>query len=312
MKYEIMFSIWMQLLKRDHLVARDLAEKYEISMRTVYRYIDALDSEELPIVRTRGNGGGFSLSSSFKLSCNYFTAEEYKALSECVLSVKSLAKTDSRLYEKISDKLASVAPRDREHVILTSETLLIDHCPWGDIDTSSAKIEFFEQAIANKNLVHIEYHSAHSEVSERDIEPHMLVLKQGMWYVYAFCREKKEFRLFKLSRIAKTMIHQKHFSRREIDREKLNFYINIDLPPVIDAEFTLDESIRTDVEEWLSIENVRKMPSGKLYASAKLQDNKELISKILSFQNKIKVVSPPSLCNKVLEEIKNIAAIYNA
>ncbi len=310
MKLHIMFGILSLLLRHDKLTARQIANSMEISVRTVRRYLDAM-ALEVPLVTERGVSGGVHLPANYRFPYMFFTYDEMRVLQQCLLSVQGLSEENSGAYKKIQDKLDCIAPLPGENTEISQDVLLIDHCPWNSVPDIARKLSDFENAAKQRLPVDIEYHSRESDFTHRTVEPHLLVLKAGEWYVYAYCRLKSDFRLFKLSRVAKLSTLDKKFDRRGIDRSSLNFLINQGAPALIDVRFSLSPDIRTEVEEWLSIENVHEDKDGQLFASAMLADDRQLVAKILSFRDKLRVVAPAALTKRVLAEVAAIKQLYS-
>ena len=146
--------------------------------------------------------------------------------------------------------------------------------------------------------------------SERDIEPHTLILKQGLWYVYAYCLSRNEFRLFKIGRIEKANDTNKTFTRRSTEnlKDTLNtWYNNLSVESVT---LSFDKNAKADVEEWLGVDKVYKLSDGTFNATFNLPIDEVLVGKILSFGNKVKVLEPSSLKNQIVLATKGVLDLY--
>ena len=166
-----------------------------------------------------------------------------------------------------------------------------------------------EQSLNETRELFIRYHDRNGTVSERVIEPHVIVFKQGIWYVYAFCRLRNEFRFFKTGRIEVATILDKKFARREISEQELplDFWHNSVKAERVIME--IEKSVASDVAEWLGVENVKKADD-KFYADVSLPFDDGLVSKIMSYSSGIRVVAPESLKDKIKTTALAVAKKY--
>ena len=165
-----------------------------------------------------------------------------------------------------------------------------------------------QKCIQENQVLTISYHDRNGKVSTRDIEPHVIVFKQGLWYVYAYCRNRNDFRFFKIGRIELANAKAEKFTRRELNKDDLplNWHANV---PCEEVELLVSPAVLSDVEEWIGVENVSKI-NGKYIASALLPYDKGLVSKIMSFSKNVKVLSPEKLKKEVLDSAKEILESY--
>ena len=307
MKYEILIEILFLLLSRDKVSAKYIADKFGISLRTVYRYIDEL-SVPVPIYNVRGRNGGYSIADTFKLSSSFLTKEDKDYL---ISVLKNLDKTvDSNRLKRIITRIEAVSNKNDKEVPLNFGNLIIDGSAWGSTDAYKQTLSLIQKCIENCTLLRITYGSRKGDSTERIIEPHTLLLKQGLWYCYAFCTLRNEFRLFKIGRIESALILDKTFERRDIGNLEETFaewYQNLSM---VDLDIEIDESIRHDVEEWLGVDKVYTSSTGIVKASCKVPHNNDVTAKILSFGDKIKVINPVELKKEVISVMKKTLKIY--
>ncbi len=306
MKYQIMLEIMFYILARKKVTARQLAERFEISLRTVYRYIDEL-SFVVPITIDRGANGGYYIADTFKLSSTFFTSEEHVRLISTLKAVSKELGQDSEL-ESIINKLTATK-HNNYFPQLSSDSLVIDGGSWGNSAPQKEKIAVIVKAIKEKELLKIAYHNRSGEKSERKIEPYTLVLKQGIWYVYAYCHLRQEFRLFRLGRIENAVVVG-NFEKREITESAINF--NDWYSQVEKEEFLLevDKSIVSDIIDWLGVESIFEK-NGKTYAQGFFPYDKTLVFEIMKFGSGLKVIKPEKLKNEIFEQATNLAKLYS-
>jgi len=306
MKYEIMLGILFTLLAKRKVSAGYLASKYDVSVRSIYRYVDEMTVAGIPIDVARGATGGIYISDAFKLPKGLMTAGEYQKAIEAMLAMKS--QTLDPVLDSAIAKLSAQVKSERVDLTL-SGNILVDSGTWGDVSRFSEKLSLIERAIEEKTVLDIDYVSREGEQTKRQILPHLLVYKQNIWYVYAYCRMREAFRLFKLGRMRSILMEEEHFTPLPFRREDVPLTFWHDEEQNIEAEFEISEEALPFAEEWLGIENISNK-SGKYYASVTLPDDESLPAKILSAGAGIKVVSPKSLSEKVEKVATAVAARY--
>lgn len=304
MKYQIMIKILMLLLSRRKVCAREIAERYEISVRSVYRYIEELCVAGIPIDVARGRYGGLTIADTYRLPVGYFTKDEYTAAVNALTAMSSQVSDEAVLtaLEKLQRQIKS----ERADTSV-SGGIIVDGGTWGDTKKFSDKMAVCERAVNESLCLDIDYISRSGEHSRRIIDPHVLIFKQNVWYVYAFCHTKQSFRTFKIGRIKSARFTGKTFEKREISREEIPLNFGYRSEELIELVLEIDKEKLPDAEEWIGIDNIE--PRGKKFvAEVSVPDDDGLVSKILGFGGGVKVVSPAALRNKVIAAANNIIA----
>ena len=303
MKYQIMINIMMLLLSKRKLTAQQIAAKYGISTRSVYRYIEELNICGVPVDVARGRYGGITIADTFRLPSGYFTREEY-ASTVNALSAMSSQVADESVISAL-DKLRSQQKSEKRELAVCGN-IIVDGGTWGDSKKFSEKMRVCESAVNEKKSLLIDYISRGGEHSKRVIDPHVLIFKGNVWYVYAFCHTKQTFRTFKIGRIKSASFTGDTFVKREFTRDEidLNFYYTTE--NTLDVTFEIEKSSLADAEEWLGIDNIE--PRGNSFiARLTLPDDGGLVNKILSYGGAVKVLEPIELKQKVIAAAKKIA-----
>lgn len=297
MKFEIMLEILFDLLSKKCVKATYLAQRYEVSVRSIYRYISALEGAGVPIYTLRGSHGGFAIVDTYKFSSTFMTIKEFESTINALTAI-----TDSvpdRVLNNAINKLKSAFKNEYSGFDVKGGNLIIDAGPWGDTVGYKSKLVIIQKSIEENKKLFIRYHDRNGETSERTIEPHVIVFKQGLWYVFAYCELRQDFRFFKTGRIEFATLTDTKFTRRDLSKMDLplNFWHNN--VQTIDVVMEVSKKYLSDVEEWLGIENVENI-NGKYIASVKLPLDNGLTMKIMSYGSGVKVLEPTSL----VEEIK--------
>ncbi|MBR3804098.1 MAG: YafY family transcriptional regulator [Clostridia bacterium] len=307
MKYSLMLKILFLLLSRKKVSAKYISDRFEISVRTVYRYIDELSLAGVPIYNERGRNGGYSISDTYKLPANYLNEEEIENVINALSGINNDLR--SNVLESAILKISAITKPVDNTSALSFGNLVIDGTAWGSSNNYSETLKVIQKAIEENLLIQIEYLDRDGKTSNRIIEPHVLALKQGLWYAYSYCHERKDFRLFKIGRIHSLKITSENFIRRDIsDMNEVfsKWYGETEE----DIDLLVEKSAVDDVIEWLGVDKISSSPSGKITASTSLPINDYLTAKILSFGNKVKVLSPKKLKDAVLKTARSIEDLY--
>ncbi|MBO4251616.1 MAG: YafY family transcriptional regulator [Clostridia bacterium] len=307
MKFETMINILFDMLSKKTVQAKYLAQKYGICTRTVIRYITCLELAGVPIYATRGRNGGYRIMDTFRLSSTFMTVKEFE---QVINSLSSIVQSvpDKALSSAINKLKATVKP-EYGGFDIKSGNLIIDGGPWGDTVGYKAKLQVIEESLNDNRELFIRYHDRNGAISERVVEPHVIVFKQGIWYIYAYCHLRNEFRFFKTGRIEIANILNTKFTRRDLSKKELplDFWHNSVKAERVVME--IDKTVASDVEEWLGIENV-KQENGKYIADVSLPFDDGLVSKIMSYSSGIKVLSPDALKDKIKATALAVASKY--
>lgn len=204
MKGNRLFEIIYILLDKKNITAKELADHFEVSQRTIYRDIENLSEAGVPIYMTKGKGGGISLLADFILNKAILTQEEKK---EILAAMQGLNAVNKDEFNGALSKLNSFLGGNNENWIE------VDFSNWDKNNDLGEKFTVIKNSIINKNLISFEYFNANGELLERIVEPLKLVFKGQGWYLYAYCRKKEDNRFFKLTRMKGVNVISERFNR---------------------------------------------------------------------------------------------------
>lgn len=296
----VLYGIMLTLLIKKKVSRRYLAEKYEISERSVSRYVDTLGESGVPVYSTAGREGGYSISDEFKLDKTLFTPEEFTRLVTCIKAVP-----EDKLNLSILDKLQHMALRtDDNKYLLKNDTLVIDAASWTNPNVFRNKMDVITDAINENISLDLKYTDRYDAVSERRFDPYCLALKEGIWYTYGWCHKRSDFRLFKLSRITSIIKTDEKFEKRDGNvYEKLTGIF--DDVPTVELEIEFSSTILGEIEEWLGIDAISERGL-KYVAAATVYSGNVLVKKLLSFGSDVKVLRPAAVRDELLVECSRI------
>jgi predicted DNA-binding transcriptional regulator YafY len=213
MKIDRLLSIVIMMLNRDRIPAAELARRFEVSVRTIYRDIDAINLAGIPVVSFQGNNGGLGIHESYRLDRQALTLADMVSILSALRSVS--AAIESVELETAIEKVQSLVPKEkRTEVDELQEQIVVDILPWGYRAREKELMKDIHGALRKRRVIDLTYRTYGGESSARLVEPMTLVYKGSGWYLYGFCRLRADYRLFRLSRIQELKIRTETFTRR--------------------------------------------------------------------------------------------------
>lgn len=246
-KNDNMLAILWMLNSGAKITAKQIAERLEVNIRTVYRYIDSLCASGIPIVSDTGQNGGYSLLNNFIKAPLFFDVEEQKAILHAAAFAKEAGYPFSEALNRATEKLKMYSNQEQESILNRHlagfEVINREFDPF--VKTT---LEELERAVANEYSVEIEYRASNNEQPKRRvIDPYGIVYWNNKWYTVAFCHMRKEIRSFRAERILQIMHTQMVFKRPEAFSAREFFLKNL-LPNVAGKEGVTSLIIRGSSE----------------------------------------------------------------
>lgn len=199
-----LFGIMYVLLNKGTVTAKELAEHFEVSVRTIYRDIEVISQAGIPVYARKGKNGGICLMEQFVLNKMLITKEEQQQILSALLSVQETTASEEK---KILQKLGNFFKTKPVNWIA------IDFSDWGG--GQKQLYEDIKRAILTNKVISFDYYGQNREMSRRTVEPVQLLFKEYTWYLSAYCRERNAHRLFKLTRIKKMEVLEENFEPRQ-------------------------------------------------------------------------------------------------
>jgi predicted DNA-binding transcriptional regulator YafY len=202
------------LQARDHVTGAELAERLEVDLRTVQRYIVRLKDLSIPVESSRGVGGAYRLKPGYRLPPLLLTNEEAFALSLGLHSLQQVGlSTFAPATEGALAKLERVLPNSlRDSIRTVKDVVAIEPGPW----VVSTSVEFLiraASAIRSGRRVRFGYQSHDGAVSRRQIEPYAVMHTDGRWYLIGYCLSRRAMRTFRLDRVTDLEVGTSGFKR---------------------------------------------------------------------------------------------------
>lgn len=187
-----LFKIVYHLLNKGRATAPELAEKFEVSVRTIYRDMDVLNGAGIPIYTEAGRNGGIYLMNDFVLDRAVLSEEEKQ---EILTALQSINSTRNRNNHQTLQKLSAIFN------ISSENWLEVDFSRWGNKGTDNEKFELLKSAVIYQKCVKITYANSCGTINERIVQPLKMSYKSMAWYLKAYCTKEQDYRIFKLTRI---------------------------------------------------------------------------------------------------------------
>lgn len=214
MKIDRLIGILSILLQEEKTTAPELAERFEVSRRTINRDIEDLCKAGIPISTAQGAGGGISIMDGYRMDRTILTSKDMQMILAGLRSLDSVSK--SRYYGQLMEKLQTGS----SEFIRGRDSMLIDLSSWYK-GSLAPKIEVTQSAIEDKNLLEFRYYAPSGE-SNRMIEPYYLVFRWSSWYVWGWCLDREDYRLFKLNRMDGVSETDRKFVCRDVPMPDLS------------------------------------------------------------------------------------------
>lgn len=298
MQINRLFEIVYILLEKGKVTAGELAERFEVSTRTVYRDIEALSCAGIPVYMSKGKGGGVSLLPGFTLDKTVITEGE-KA--EILSALKALDAVRPEEKTTALQKMGSLLGES------DYDWIEVDFGKWFDQDAAQLLFQDIKTGIIEKRVVRFSYANVKGRISEREAEPLKLCFKGEAWYLYAWCREHGEERFFKLNRIRKLKLTDETFRRMCKDsvlkRQQQNYQaemIRLKLKIAKEAAYRVYEEF----------ESYEVLTDGSFLAEIDFPEGEWMFYYLISFGKALEVLEPAKVREQLKAELEKILGKY--
>lgn len=299
MKIDRLVGILTVLLQTDKTTAPVLAERFEVSRRTILRDIDSLCQAGIPIVTQRGSDGGISIMEGYKINKNVLTVDELNNLVAALKGLDSVSKTSN--FESLITKLS---PENNAMVSLT-DSVIIDLSSHYK-DSLSEKITLIKQAVNDNKIISFDYYYSKGKV-RRHIGPYFIEFRWNAWYVFGWCKLREDFRRFKLNRLWDLKLTDEKFLPIPIPADKASGDNAFHEP--YNMKILFDKSVRFRLVEDYGLNCYEETDDGLLLDFS--YTNKDYVfSWILGFGDKAEILEPQDVRNGFADIAKSIAKKY--
>jgi predicted DNA-binding transcriptional regulator YafY len=301
MKIARMMEILTILLNRKTVTASELAQRFDVSVRTIYRDIDVLSSSGIPIYTSQGSGGGISILDEYTMNSAMLSDTEKNSI---MFALQTLRTTKYPDADCVLEKLKSLFKTDG------SEWISVDLTRWGANPNARERFNIIKKAIIHGRVIEIEYINADNCVSIRRVEPMKLMFKSQAWYLFAYCLNKKNYRTFRITRIKRVEVTDTIFDRTVIHQTDGKIDLPESKPTLthIVLQFTPDALYRLydDYEP----EDLQINPDGTYTLEVDFPEDEWVYGYIMSFSTSVKVLEPQHIRDLIGERCRKICEYY--
>lgn len=293
-----LFRIVYYLLDKGKSTAPELAEKFEVSVRTIYRDIDIISSMGIPVYAMQGKGGGITLLDNFVLDKSLLSTREKEQI---LMALQGIIATEPNNSDELLTKLGSLFQTKNTNWIE------VDFSNWVKRNPSQDIFQLIKSAIFSRNVISFQYFSSNRESTKRRVEPLKLVFKSKDWYLYGFCLMRNDYRFFKLTRMREMEIQAEVYSREIPSTCSIGKQMDIQNAIAVTLKFDQDMAFRVYDE---FAEGVTEDNQGNLYVRTNLPDSDALYSYLFSFADSVEIVEPENIREQVKNKLAAMQKIY--
>lgn len=310
MKLHRLLAITMLLLGRRRITGQELADRFEVSLRTIYRDLETINAAGIPIASYAGTDGGYEIMDQYRIEKQMVTADEIGDIATALKGMRSTLddKGMDLLLEKVS-ALLSKSERSRQEE--TGETVLLNAGTWRYKARDKQAISQLRQAANSRLVVRFQYTKMEGPSEERSVEPVGIAWKGYAWYLFAYCRLREDYRIFRLSRIRDIVVLTETFPRKDVTLEELNAqWEKPESIAMLRLKLRFQPSARVRVDEYFNEDAITVEADGCLLVQAEQPENPWLYGMLLSYGANVRVLEPVRVADKLTEQARQILALY--
>lgn len=302
MQINRLIEIIVILLNKNMIIAKELAERFQVSTRTIYRDIEVLSSSGVPVYMSKGKGGGISLLEEYSINKAILSDADKQSL---IVALKTLQSLEYPEVTSIIDKISFMFNKGE-----LEKWVEIDFSRWGSNFNEDDKFTYIKNAILNNKLIKFLYVNSIASESTRIIEPMKLVYKGQAWYLYGYCRLKEDFRLFRISRIKDLELLNESFIRRGREEIEINNAQKQNIKLIKLRLLFNKEALYRILDEFDSKDVVDK-GNDTYEVSVELPESEWIYGYILSFGTNVEVIEPIYIRESIAKRLEKMIKIYS-
>ena len=308
MRIDRLLSITIMMLNRDRVTARELSEKFEVSIRTIYRDLDALLLAGIPVMSYPGNEGGYGLIENYKINKQLLSLDEMLSILSSLQSIN--ISLEDKQYDSAMEKIKSLVPGDKkEEISRQMEQIVIDFIPWGGNIRQKDNLCLIHKSIVASKIIEFTYTNNKGIKERRKVEPMTLFFRGYGWYLFAYCLLRDDYRIFRLARIREiselsSLYSRRYRSYKEFSTPEFNKGKKIELVVKFSKE------IQPWVEDAFDNSDVESTSETHFIVRTEINEDDWIYPWILSFGEHAEILEPPEIRVRISEISKKIQAKY--
>ena len=310
MQIDQLFEFVYVLIDKKQVTAKEMATRFGVSTRTIYRWVEALSVSGVPIYSVKGHNGGIAISESYTLDKTVLSDEEKLAIVSSVKALNSLSGTSANeINAKAAQKISNLVSSD-------TDWIEVDFAPWSPEGSEVRQIfENLRESILNKRQIKFDYYSGNGKTESRTVHPWKLIYKGQAWYLQGWCTARKAERFFKLTRMKNLIIIGKiaDITKQAASKTALqnNTHAQDMQPlPTIEIKATISASKVSYLMDTFICSEVTTHKDGSITAVFTVPLADWIYNMLLSFGSDMKIISPKDVREKVISMAEDVVKNY--
>ncbi|MFE6795563.1 helix-turn-helix transcriptional regulator [Paenibacillus chitinolyticus] len=315
MRADRLLSLLLLLQNQGKMSSRELAEKLEVSERTIFRDMEALSAAGIPVYAERGSGGGWSLTEGYRTRLTGMKAEEIATL---LIANDSALLSDlgmSSEYDSAFQKLLAASPASmRQETERVRQRIHIDGAGWHRSAEQLPHLPLVQEAVWEERKLRIRYRRD-DRIAERIIHPLGLVAKGSIWYAVA--EAEGEMRTYRISRLLDAELSEEHFTRPASfdlagywEQSLKEFTAKLPRYPA-KIKIKEPEFHRFSRERFAKVRNPSETVNGWVEADTEFNTLESAIGILLGYGSSVYVLAPEELRSGLIAVTKGILELYD-
>ena len=315
MQIDQLFELVYVLIDKKQVTAKEMAERFGVSTRTIYRWVDALSVSGVPIYSQNGRGGGIAISEKYALDTKVLSDEERLAIVSSVKALNSLSGNPASVVNaniRAAEKISGLVEKD-------TDWLEVDFAPWSP-EGSSVRQVFgtLRDSILQKKQVIFDYYSGDGRMERRTVHPWKLIYKGQAWYLQGWCTTRKAERFFKLTRMQNLEMTGRNANITKLAAKEYEVKNHAPAPQKIPdykpklltiKAKVFPQKISYLLDTFICSE-VIPHKDGSITATFSVPDQDWIYELLLGFGSNMKIIAPKQVKDKILQIAKDVQKIY--
>ena len=301
MQIDQLFELVYILIEKKQVTAKEMAKRFGVSTRTVYRWVEALSVSGVPVYALTGRGGGIVISENYTLDKTVLSEEERLEVVSSVKALDSLSGSGAT-----GQKLSRLVPSN-------TDWLEVDFSPWSPEGQGVRQLfGTLRECILKKRQVEFDYYGGSGKTERRVVHPWKLVYRGQAWYLLGWCNIRKAERYFKLSR----MINVKQTGRlanvmmQETGKAENTSVASEKNPTLIKIKAKISANKAFYLLDSFACSETKTGSDGSLIVTFTAPDSDWLIGNLLGYGADLKIISPKKIRDAVIKEAIGVTELY--
>ena len=307
MQIDQLFEFVYILIDKKQVTAKEMAERFGVSTRTVYRWMEALSVSGVPVYSLKGRGGGIAISEKFSMDNTVLSEEERLAIVSSVKALENLSGksgTSITPERKAADKLSRLVASD-------TNWLEVDFAPWSPEGSEVRNLfSILRDSILKKRQISFDYFTGDGRSEKRIVHPWKLVFRGQAWYLLGWCTLRKSERFFKLTRMRNLVMTSKNANVTRNQGIEEPAQTSEYSAPLIQIKARITKEKISYLMDSFICSEIKPQKNGYVNVTFMAPDTPWLCEILLSFGAQIKIVSPVKIKNTIAEMAEKITELY--